>query len=495
VFDGTYTRIPFADFLLGYVQNAGSSQQHIATLQQGVYHGYIQDDWKATKKLTFNIGVRYELTTPFTEAHDRQSNFVLDPGVCYFQIVTAEEHARCGVGRALVGTDFNNVAPRLGVAYQVGARTVIRSGFGVFYGRDEDAGIVTRLPNNPPFVTTSTFVGDQSTPAFLLKNGIPANSVTAASGNTSLISFPFDLPLPYVVQWTLNVQRQFGAGFVAQVGYTGSEAHKLAGGTNVNQAYPGDGDVNARRPYPGFSNITVRGPRVSSNYHALVGQLERRFNNGFNILASYTYGHSIDNGSGGGDQNDPGVQDARNLSAQRASSNFDVKHRFVLSGVYEMPFGKKPGRLGALIRDWQISGIYSHQTGQPFTVTLSKDPTATSTTARPDRLRDGSLPSSQRSVNHWFDTSAFVVPSCYCFGNSGRNILRGPSLFNVDVSVARDFRFTERMRLQFRFEVFNLFNHPNLGLPAASIGATDAGIIGDVVSPERQIQLALKLYF
>ncbi len=495
VFDGTYTRIPFADFLLGYVQNAGSSQQHIATLRQGVYHGYIQDDWKATQRLTFNIGVRYELTTPFTEAHDRQSNFVLDPGACYFQSVTATEHARCGVSKALVRTDFNNVAPRLGVAYQASARTVIRSGFGVFYGRDEDAGIVSRLPNNPPFVTTSTFVGDQSTPAFLLQNGIPASSLTAANGNTSLISFPFDSPIPYVVQWTLNVQRQLGAGFVAQIGYTGSEAHKLAGGSNVNQAYPGTGDVNARRPYSGFSNITVRGQRISSNYHALLGQLERRFSNGFNILASYTYGHSIDGGSGGGDQNDPGVQDARNLASQRASSNFDVKHRFVLSGVYELPFGKKPGMLGTLIRDWQISGIYSHQTGQPFTVTLSKDPTATGTTARPDRLRDGSLPAGQRSVNHWFDTSAFVAPSCPCFGNSGRNILRGPGLFNVDVSIARDFRFTERMRLQFRSEAFNLFNHPNLGLPAASIGAADAGIIGSVVSPERQIQFALKLYF
>jgi hypothetical protein len=226
-----------------------------------------------------------------------------------------------------------------------------------------------------------------------------------------------------------------------------------------------------------------------------LAQLERRFRNGFNILASYTYGHSIDGGAGAGDLNDPGAQDNRNLAAERASSNFDVQHRFVLSGVYELPFGKKPGVLQRLIRDWQISGIYSDQTGRPFTVTLSKNPTLTGTTARPDRLRDGALHADQRSVNRWFDTSAFVAPSCPCFGNSGRNILRGPGLFNVDFRIARNFRFTERMRLQFRSEAFNLFNHPNLGSPAAVIGSADAGTISTVASPERQIQLALKLYF
>jgi len=493
MFDGSYTNIDFADFLLGYVQKVTASRQFIATLRQGVYHGYIQDDWKATKTLTFNMGVRYELTTPFTEAYDRQSNFVLDSGPCYLQLVTVGEQARCSVGRALVRADFNNIAPRLGLAYQVNPKTVVRSGFGVFYGRDENAGIVMRLPNNPPFVTSATFQGDKNTPIFL-RDGIPTSALTAVNGNTNFISSPFDLPMPYVVQWNLNVQRQLGAGFVAQLGYTGSEAHKLMGGTNVNQPYPGGGNVNARRPYPGFGDILVRGPQISSNYHALLAQLERRFRTGFNLLASYTYGHSIDGGSGGGDLNDPGAQDARNLAAQRASSNFDVQQRFVLSGVYELPWGKKPGVLHRLVRDWQISGIYSHQTGQPFTVTLSKDPTLTGTTARPDRLRDGSLPDGERSVNRWFDTSAFVA-SCACFGNSGRNILRGPGLFNVDVGVTRDFRFTERMRLQFRSEAFNVFNHPNLGLPAAVIGSADAGTISTVASPERQIQLALKLYF
>jgi hypothetical protein len=420
---------------------------------------------------------------------------VLDPGPCHLQIVTVAERGRCGVGRALTRTDLNNFAPRLGLAYQASPKTVVRSGFGVFYGRDEDLGIIRRLPNNPPFITSATVTGDQTNPAYLLKDGIPPNALSAASGVTDVNSFPFEFRTPYVIQWNLNIQRELAGAFVAQVGYTGSEAHKLPEVVNINQAYPGTGDVNSRRPYRGYSNIQFYGPLVNSNYHALLAKLERRFSKGASMLASYTYGHSIDDGKSNNDNNDPAPQDARNLAAQRGSSNFDVRHRFVLSGVYQLPFGQSPGLVSRLVRNWQISGIWSQQTGQPFTVTLNVDPTATGATAHPNRLRDGALPPDQRSINRWFDITAFVAPSCPCFGNSGRGILRGPGFFNVDVGVLREFHFNERFRLQVRSEAFNLFNHPNLGLPGTGIGAPGVGIIGSVINNERQIQAALKLHF
>jgi len=239
------------------------------------------------------------------------------------------------------------------------------------------------------------------------------------------------------------------------------------------------------------------GPFVNSKYNALLAKLERRFAKGMTLLASYTYGHSIDGGGNQNDTNDPGPQDARNLQAQKGSSNFDIRHRFVLSGLYQLPFGKS-GALAALARNWQLSGIYSIQTGQPFTVRLSTDPTGTNTTARPNRLRDGSLPSDQRGPNHWFDSAAFAIPACPCFGNSGRNILRGPGFQNVDLGIMRDFIFHERFRLQFRGEAFNLFNHPNFDIPAGTgmqIGAPQVGIISTVANPERQIQIAMKMYF
>ena len=495
-FNGVYTGFGLGDFLLGYINNTATSEQQIDTIEQRVYNGYVQDDWKATSTLTVNIGLRYELPTPFVEEFDRQSNFVLDAGPCYLKLITVAQRAMCGIPRALTRTDYNNFAPRLGLAWQAAAKTVVRSGFGVFYGRDEDLGIQRRLPNNPPFITSSTFAGDQTNPAFLLQNGFPANALNLAGGGIPNVNnFPFDFRTPYVVQWNINVERELAGNFVAQIGYTGSEAKKLPGVISVNQPFPGTGNVNARRPYQGYANIQSYNPYIDSTYNALLAKLERRFTSGMTMLASYTYGHSIDGGGNQNDSNDPGPQDARNLSAQKGSSNFDIRQRFALSGLYQLPFGKSRGLPSALIRNWQLSGIFSAQTGQPFTVVLSTDPSGTNTTARPDRLRDGSLPADRRDPSYWFDTTAFVAPNCPCFGNSGRNILRAPGSVNLDLGLSRDFSFRERVRLHFRAEVFNVANHPNFGLPNRSVGAPGAAIIGSVVTPERQIQFAMKLHF
>jgi len=372
---------------------------------------------------------------------------------------------------------------------------VVRSGFGVFYGRDENYGVAGRLTNNPPFVATATFAGDQTNPAFLLRDGFPANALSLASGSLNVINFPFNFLTPYVEQWNINIQRDLGGSFLAQAGYTGSGAHKLSGLANRNQPFPGTGNVNARRTYQGYSTINSYNPFINSTYHALLAKLERRFTKGMTLLASYTYGHSNDGGGRANDQSDPGPQDSRNLQAQKGSSNFDVRQRFVVSGFYQLPFGRSKGVLAPVVRNWQVSAIYSMQTGQPFTVTQRTDPSGTATTARPNRLRDGELPSDQRGPNRWFDQTAFATVTCVCFGNSGRHILRAPGFRNLDFGVTRDFVFHERFRLQVRGEAFNLFNHPNFGLPNASIGAPGVGIIGTVVNPERQMQVAMKLYF
>ena len=382
------------------------------------------------------------------------------------------------------------------MAWQAASKTVVRGGFGVFYGRDENVGIIRRLTNNPPFITSATFAGDQTNPALLLRDGFPANALSLSGGGIPNVnSFPLQFPTAYVVQWNVNIERELPGNFLGQIGYTGSEAHKLPGLINPNQPFPGTGNVNTRRQYQGYGTIQSYGPFISSNYHALIAKLERCFAMGLTMLAAYTYGHSLDGGPNSNDQNDPGPQDVRNLSAERGASNFDVRHRVVWSGLYPFPFGKSRGVLAALVRQWQLSAIAAAPTGQPFTVTLSTDPSGTSTTAHPNRLRDGALPSDQRGPSHWFDMAAFAAPACVCFGNSGRNIVRAPGLVNLDLGLSRDFVFRERRRLQIRGEAFNLFNHPNLGLPVVTIGNPQAGIIGSVVNPERQIQVAAKLYF
>jgi hypothetical protein len=287
--------------------------------------------------------------------------------------------------------------------------------------------------------------------------------------------------------------------FLFQLGYTGSGAHKLYFPLNVNMPPPGPGAIDVRRPIRGVGNVFHYAPLFNSTYHALLAKMERRFARGFSLLASYTWGHSIDGGANQNDQNDPAPQDPRNLKAHRGNSNFDVTHRFVVSGMWELPFGKGRRFLAAnavgsaMLGGWQLSGITSAQTGQPFTVTLNFDPSNTGATARPDRLRDGRLPTDQRDPARWFDLDAFAAAPSYTYGNSGRNILRAPGRVGTDLGVARTLTLTERVRLQFRGEFFNLFNTPQFGLPGMSIGTPGVGIIGTVITPERQIQLALRL--
>ena len=503
-FNTTYTGVGLGDFLLGDVFQGSTSQQQLDTLLQYVFNGYAQDDWKVSSRLTVNLGLRYELSLPFYEANDRQSNFVLDSGPCHLTLILPAQNGACdaGIARGQVRADTNNFAPRLGLAYQANSKTVVRSGFGIFYGRDEVLGIARRLPDNPPFVSASVFVGTPSAPAFPLQAGFPPNALAlAATGfnaNTTVNSFPFNYPVAYVEQWNLNVERLLPGNFVAQAGYTGSEAKKLPVVTNQNQAFPGTGSVSSRRPYQGVGDIDYYAPLDNSTYNALIAKLERRFTRGLSLLAAYTYGHSIDGGGNNNDALDPGPQDVRDLQAQKGPSNFDVRQRFALSGFYMLPFGKSGGFLNRFIRNWQLSGIFSAQTGQPFTVTLSSDPSATGTTARPNRIADGNLPADERSIRHWFDTSAFVAPTCVCFGNSGRGVIRGPGLVDLDLGVIRNFDLGERFRLQLRAESFNLANHPIFTFAAQTnlqIGNPTAGTITRTSNPERQNQFALKLYF
>lgn len=510
-FNGVYTQNPqarsgtgnaYGDFLLGLSSNAVVATRGISTSRQRIYQGYMQDDWKATTRLTLNFGVRYELAKPFWELDDRQANFVLEPGAFFAKLLYANDRKDSGLGRSLVHSDFNNFAPRVGFAYQATKRTVVRGGAGVFYGRDENIGVGRRLTNNPPYFIQSRFVSDQLNPLITLRDGFPANALDPARvTNPEVNSYPADYPLPYVLQWNFNVQQELPGALVGQVSYTGSGSKRLYFVNNVNLPPPGPGAVDARRPIQGVGGVFVTAPNVNSTYHALLGKLERRFTAGFSVLASYTLGHSIDGGGNNNDQSDPAPVNPRDLKLHKGNSNYDVRQRIVTSVVWELPFGK--GRrlansntvAKAMLGGWQLAGIASAQTGQPFSVSQSVDNTNTGGAARPDRLRDGNLPSDLRTPTHWFDLDAFATPNGFNYGNSGRNILRAPGQHNIDLSVARTFQLGERFRLQYRGEFFNLFNTPQFGLPAASIGAAGVGIIGSVVTPERQIQMALKLQF
>jgi hypothetical protein len=308
-----------------------------------------------------------------------------------------------------------------------------------------------------------------------------------------------------MIQWSLGIQRELVQDLLVDVTYVGTRGNHLIGNININQSFPGPGAQGPRRPFfalnPLVTNVTLRTNYGDSSYHALQVRLEKRYSKGLTGTLAYTYSKylaDIGNINGGG--NGP-PQDARCVRCEMGVMPEDRAHVLVINHVYELPFG--PGRahlskglLGHLAGDWNLSGIWSIESGQHFTPTLAA---AVSNSAggggdRPDRIGDGNLPPDQRSIDRWFDTSAFVNPAQFKFGNSGRGILVGPRYFNLDLGVHRNFVLTERFGLSFRAEMFNALNHPNFDVPNASIGNALAGQISSTF-PARIMQMALKLTF
>lgn len=511
-FTGVYTQNPqgrpgtgaaFADFLLGLTNDAQVSTRSISESRQKIYQGYLQDDWNVTSRLTLNLGIRYELPLPFYETNNKYANLILEPGSLYGTLLDASKAGEAGYRNSFVDPNWHNFAPRVGFAFKARPKTVIRAAAGIFYGRDENVPVARRPTNNPPYYILSSFTTDQIDPSIILSQGFPSNALDPTKvKNPTVNSYLRHSPTPYVQQWNFNVQQELPAGLVAQVAYVGSSSHDLYYPANINQPSPAAGAVQLRRPIQGYSAIYAYAPFVSANYEGLQAQLERRFQKGLTFLAAYTYSHSIDNGPSQADNGvgDSGPQNSLNFAAERANSNFDVRQRFVASTVYELPFGRgkrflSQSRLGrGVAGGWQLSGILSLQTGLPFTPVLSFDPTNTGTTARPNRIASGVLSSGQGPLR-WFDPTAFVAPATFTFGNSGRNILRGPGQRNIDVGLARSISIRERVGLEFRAEAFNLFNTPQFGLPNATLGVATTGVISTVVNPQRELQLALRLSF
>jgi hypothetical protein len=542
-FDGRFTGHPIADMLLGATfqadRNLGEPFHNAKTFSSGYY---FQDDWKVTPKLTLNLGLRYEFHLPPIENTDKIASF--DPATNTIKVAGGKEafisngalllRERPGIGRRLWETDKNNFAPRIGLAYRPfsDTKTVIRAGFGSFYNYQIVGNGITPLSRNSPFRQRQT-----SGPFAATVRPLPDVS-DAFSGAPSVVppGIEENFKTAYINQWSLGVQREVAQNLVLDISYLGSVGHKLPLGVNINQALPPSAQcvgapsapgcsVNARRPFQGFGSITG-GFIVSagnSNYHGLTARVERRFASGLSFLSSYTWSKSIDDGSGisTGSDSSGVAQNVRNLGAERAISDFDVSHRWVLSYVYDLPFGAgkrlAPSNKIAdfLVSGWQMTGILTMQSGRPFTVLTGTDQSATGQNAdRPNIIGDWRV--SNPGPNRWFnpctrlangalrncqpgDAPAWEQNAAGTFGNAGRNILRGDGLHSFDFGLSRFFRATERHQFQFRAEVFNLTNHPNFFFPTASLASSAFGAITRAANTgagaQRQIQFALKYIF
>jgi hypothetical protein len=298
-----------------------------------------------------------------------------------------------------------------------------------------------------------------------------------------------DANFGYTTQWNLFLQRELPGAFVLDVGYVGTKGTKLQQAKYVNAPLPGPESIQPRRPFPDFDLVFWNEQSGFSNYHAFQAKLERRFTAGLTLMASFTWAKSIDLDSS---TTSTGTN-PYDFSLDHGLSDFDSPRVFTVSSVYELPFFKgRKGVVHQVLGGWNVGNIINLRDGYPFTPGWSGDSANTGLGSRPNRTCSGTL--DNPTIDRWFDTSCFGAPTPFTYGNSGRNILRGPGVFNWDAGVHKDFSLSERFRLQFRTEFFNLLNHPNFGLPQATINAGTPGVISSA-APGRIIQFALKLYY
>jgi len=516
-FDPTFTSDPnntgktgdsMASFLLG--TSSGVSQDFllvwpgIRTLEIG---SYLQDDWKVNSRLTLNLGLRYEYTPPPVEVHDQWATLNLATGKLLIAGVNADRQ----VG---VTNDGNNWAPRFGFAYQMRPHTVVRGGFGIFYNTQGNGSALFRLHRQLPFGPNYSATVDQfsSSPA-RVQDGLPpipsvdSNTlINNPSGNFNVV--PPNYKTGYAQQGNFGIEQEIPKlDLVLKAAYVTNLARQVDANFNINTPDPGPGTPLSRRPLrnilPNVVNATYGDTTGRGNYHSLQVTAERRFTKGLGWLGAYTYSHSIDNvptQQGGGSEG-PVPQDIRYRFLDRGTSSFDITHRTSQSFIYDLPFGK--GRHfdisntfgNAIFGGWQLNGILTLQSGLPFTVQVSGSPSNTSAGSRANPVIGVNPYPADRSIGRWFDPSAFTTPAAFTWGTLGRNSLNAPSLYNFDFSIAKKFRLAEARELQFRSEFFNGLNHPQFGLPNATVGVADAGTITSTQRSNRQMQFALRLAF
>lgn len=506
-FNGQFTQNPvdgsggssIADMLLGLPISANISTVIAMGNRQHVPSLFVQDDWKVTRRLTLNLGLRYDYFSPIVEAHNRQSNFDYRTG----SLVQAGQN---GASDALTTADKANFSPRIGFAWTPTdkADTVLRGAYGIFYsGQEIRTAAPLQLAYNLPFFYEPSFVSDGVTPVITVAQGFPPLNPSQAV-NPGVTSVDPHLHTPYYQSWNLAVQHSFPAALSLEVAYAGSKGTHLQSVTDPNQdPVPGPGDVQARRPFPQFGGFTAIQNRGSSIYHSLQLKGEKHLSHGLYFLSAFTWSKAI-NDLPEICCNFPWPQNSYDVPSERARADFDQKLRWVLSFDYELPFGGSRSHINNRVLDaiaggWHVGGIYTLASGFPFSAALGFDPSNTGSQGllRPDQLRDGNLPSDQRSPNLWFDINAFAPPAGFAFGNARRNNLIGPGQNVFDGSLRKEFAVTESQRLEFRAEFFNMFNHPNFAQPDNFIddGPGVAGTITEIAIPMRQIQFGLKYRF
>ena len=512
VFRATFSGNAAADFLLGlptsFTQIAPTSNNP-RTTEIGAY---IQDDWKVSRRLTLNLGLRWD---PFFPNSDPDGRFA--------QVRLGQQSARfpsapvgyvfpgdAGVSPSTIKTQYQDWGPRFGFAFDPAGngRMSIRGGYGIFYSQVRQQAN-NQVSNDQPFaiqLSVTNPTGGLDRPYADTGNPFPFN---APHTQQEMAAYKFLLPLnvtqwdwhfrnAIAQQWNLTVQRELASNWVATAAYVGSKGDHLFIGSELNPAVygrPGKTVDSRRLYYPTFTNVTNQTSNGSSIYHALQLTINKRLTHGLTVLANYTWSKLIDLGSGDGSL----PQNTFDIRAERGPSENDVPHRFVGSFIYQFPALRNRSRLvREVLGGWEINGIATLWSATPVNVTSGADNSGTAVNQdRPNVVGDWHI-KGDRSKNarilQYFNTAAFVQNPAGTFGNAGRNILRGDFRENLDLGAIKNFPIAERHRLQFRAEFFNVANHANLGNPNGGVSSPSFGRITGAGNP-RVIQLALKYMF
>ena len=509
----------FAEFLLGRVASWRQQSFSSWTLYNWYAALFVQDDIRLTNRLTLNVGMRWDPKTDYRESSRKRTTFV--PGRQSQVYPNAPRgllfQGDAGFENKIVPADWNNFAPRVGLAYQLYPKTVIRAAYGIFY--DQNAAIIdNRSAQGEPFVTQVSLVAANSL-ANIYGSDPPLDPSPVVPGKDFMFH-PYgtwavpsrDIRTGYMQNWNFMVEQQLGGSLLLRAGYVGSKGTKLLSSGEINPAIYGPGataaNVNQRRIYQPIGGLQLGMSSSWSKYNSMQVTVQKRYSHGFTLLANYTWSKSIDITSYGSVEGNNMGPDPFNYNNNRGLSDFDVPHRFVLSGVWEHP--QLTGRnavLRGVLGGWQSNFIYTAVAGTPMSAASGVDNALMGIggnradfTGAPLALPGGR--SQAERIQKWFNPAAFAPPQPWQYGNAARNMLYGPGFWNWDIGVQKTFAIAERHRLQFRCDALNAFNHFNLGNPNAVIADTrDGGLpnpnSGKILagSGSRVIQLGLKYMF
>lgn len=498
---GTIVFASTSDFAANQLSTASlNGALPINGLRKTQYFGYLQDEFKVRSNLTLNLGARYSFFNIFHEVEGRANPF---------DFATCGSQGFCGVGASFGQPNYGDIDPRVAVAWSPtkSGHSVIRAGYGIYH---EDG----QLDDQNLPISNEVF-------AYSLSNKtIPTLSypITPFLANTTGIVSPRDDDRlrkdTYVEQWGLSVQQQLPANFVATASYVGSNGVHLLTLSEVNLINPATGV----RPYPNFGQVSWRGNKDSSSYNGLSLALKRSFSHGFLMSANYMWSHEIDDGSDGSGDGDSLVpENVACQTCERASGIWDARHVFNANVIYELPFGRgkeflsESGFWRAVAGNWEVTSTFMARTGFPVNVLVNRSsssvPDGNTNDQRPDLVPGVSLtPPGGATVAQWINPAAFAVPADGTFGDAPRDLLRGPGAWQMDFGLGKHISLTERAKLEFRSEFFNIFNHPQYGLPQATFGVPGFGSIIQTVNTTtpvspvgsgtpREIQFALRMTF